>query len=105
MTRLRAIVANCPVAETSAIIVRQGNRSTRIDCDPGQTILDALRRAAIPIPTQCEKAYCGSCMYQLIRGTVELRINDVLSDSDLAEGYRLACQGIPMGTDVEIELL
>lgn len=85
-------MANCTV-EKSVIVVHQGNRSTGIGCDPGETILEAPRRAEIAIPSQCEKAYCGSCMFQLAKGEVEL-----------AESYRLACQGFPVGAAIEIAL-
>lgn len=89
----------------ATLIVRAGNRVRRAECRAGDTILDALRRAEIDIPTQCEKAYCGSCMFQLVKGEISLRINDVLSAEDLAEGYRLACQGVAATPEVEIELL
>ncbi len=89
---------------TTVLVVRHGRRVSNIPCRPGETILQTLRRANIHIPTQCERAYCGSCMFQLLQGEVVLRFNDVLSDADLAEGVRLACQGIATGPLVEIEL-
>ncbi|MDO9443195.1 MAG: 2Fe-2S iron-sulfur cluster-binding protein [Beijerinckiaceae bacterium] len=93
-----------PHIQPDEIIVHttQGVRSARHR--RGDTVLETLRKADIDIQTQCERAYCGSCIFQLIDGEIFLRINEVLSESDLADGMRLACQGVPEGDRVEIEL-
>ncbi|HLY54980.1 MAG TPA: 2Fe-2S iron-sulfur cluster binding domain-containing protein [Stellaceae bacterium] len=91
--------------EPREIIVHLGNRVVHAPHREGDTVLSTLRRAEIPIATQCEQAYCGTCIFQLLTGEVRLRINDVLGEADLATGLRLACQGVPEGETVEIELL
>jgi 3-ketosteroid 9alpha-monooxygenase subunit B len=91
--------------EPKEIIVRIGNRIVRAPHRAGDSVLDTLRRAEIPISTQCEQAYCGTCIFQLLQGEVRLRVNDVLGEADLATGLRLACQGVPEGEIVEIELI
>lgn len=88
--------------EPAEIIVHLGRRVLRAPHRPGDTVLETLRRAEIPIGTQCEQAYCGSCIFELRKGEVKLRLNDVLSERDLADGLRLACQGVPRGEEVEI---
>ena len=86
------------------LVVRQGMRTTKVPYQSGNTILETLRSADIDLATQCEQGYCGTCAVQLIKGEIKMRVNDVLSEPDLNDGMRLACQGEPEGEDVEIEL-
>lgn len=90
--------------EPTEILVHVGRRILHAPHHRGDTVLETLRRAEIAIPTQCEQAYCGSCAFELLRGEVKLKLNDVLSEQDLSSGMRLACQGVPRGEIVEIEL-
>ena len=86
------------------IAVHLAGRTRRIDYQPGETLLEAMRRAGLPAPFLCEQAVCGTCMVRCLRGDVILRENHVLSEDDLAHGYRLACQGLPAGEVCEIEI-
>jgi hypothetical protein len=43
-------------------------------------------------------------MARRIQGEVDLRENHVLSEKDLADGYTLACQGVPGSAVCEIEI-
>lgn len=91
-------------ASPQEIVVRLGGRTHRLAYQPGETLLETMRRAGLPAPFLCEQAICGTCMIRLVKGEVKLRENHVLSDDDLAQGYRLACQGEPVGTACEIEV-
>lgn len=85
-------------------MVHLGGRTHRIAYEPGETLLEAMRRAGLSAPFLCEQAMCGTCMVRCLQGEVILRENHVLSEDDLAHGYRLACQGIAAGTICEIEI-
>ena len=87
------------------IRVRTGRQVKTAPYRHGDTVLETLRRAEIAMASQCEQAYCGTCIFELVCGEVRLRLNQVLSEKDLAQGLRLACQGVPCGDIVEIELL
>lgn len=87
------------------IVVQSGNRTLRWPYKPDDTVLETARRSGFQIPTQCERAYCGSCIIQLVKGEIDLRINDVLSEADIADGLRVACQGVPSSEICEIELM
>lgn len=88
----------------SEVVVRLGVRTYRVPYHAGETLLETMRRAGLPAPFLCEQALCGTCMVRLVKGEVRLRENHVLSDEDLALGYRLACQGLPVGAVCEIEI-
>jgi 3-ketosteroid 9alpha-monooxygenase subunit B len=86
------------------VIVRQGGRTYYLKYHRGETLLETMRRGGVLAPHQCEQGVCGTCMVRLVTGSVALRENHVLSEQDLADGYTLACQGVPCSTVCEIEI-
>lgn len=61
----------------------------------GQTLLSALTREGIPIPSPCGgKATCKQCKVQITQGAGEPLETDkaTFSKKELAEGWRLSCQ-------------
>jgi 3-ketosteroid 9alpha-monooxygenase subunit B len=55
-------------------------------------------RRAVLVPP----GICGACACQLTGGEVEMAHNEVLEDADLADGYILACQAVPLTAEVSI---
>ncbi|HTO06755.1 MAG TPA: ferredoxin--NADP reductase [Myxococcota bacterium] len=75
-----------------------------IPTQPGESLLAAARRAGLEPSFSCEEGYCGSCMAQLRRGKVQMRVHDALTAKDLAKGWILACQARLEGDEpVEID--
>jgi 3-ketosteroid 9alpha-monooxygenase subunit B len=69
---------------------------------PGARMLDVLIAAGLTAPYSCRQGICGACACQLTAGEVEMAHNEVLEAGDLADGYILACQSVPLTTDVSI---
>ena len=86
------------------VVVRLNGRVHRLAYHPGETLLETMRRAGLSTPFVCEMGVCGTCMARRVQGEIALRENHVLSDSDLASGYTLACQGVPCSEVCEIEV-
>jgi 3-ketosteroid 9alpha-monooxygenase subunit B len=86
------------------VIVRQGGRTHHLKYRRGETLLETMRRGGVLAPHLCEQGVCGTCIVRRVRGDVALRENHVLSERDLAEGYTLACQGVPCSTVCEIDI-
>jgi 3-ketosteroid 9alpha-monooxygenase subunit B len=86
------------------VIVRQSGRTHHLKYHRGETLLETMRRGGVLAPHLCEQGVCGTCMVRLVRGNVVLRENHVLSERDLADGYTLACQGVPCSLICEIEI-
>ena len=75
-----------------------------VQAKPGESLLAAARRAGLEPSFSCEEGYCGSCMAQLRRGKVQMRVHDALTAKDLAKGWILACQARLEGDEpVEID--
>ena len=86
------------------VVVRLHGRTHRLQYHLGDTLLETMRRAGLAAPALCEQGVCGTCMARRRQGEVALRENHVLSDQDLADGYTLACQGVPCSEVCEIEI-
>jgi ferredoxin len=77
------------------------------EANPNETVLDAARRADVPIGNSCGGVgVCGRCCVRVLAGaenlsaptTIELRVS---AHRGFAAGERLACQAIVTG-DVEV---
>lgn len=68
-----------------------------------ETLLDIAGDAKVHIDSACRSGTCGTCIVKLRSGEVRMSTQDALGDTELDEGYILACQAEPIG-DVELEL-
>jgi 3-ketosteroid 9alpha-monooxygenase subunit B len=77
----------------------------RVSYRAGDTLLETARRAALRPPASCESGNCGTCTARVKAGKVEMRINNVLTPEEVAQGYVLTCQGRPTepGTVVDYD--
>ncbi|MEU3693594.1 ferredoxin--NADP reductase [Streptomyces narbonensis] len=65
-------------------------------------LLDALLAAGLDAPYSCREGACSACTCRVVAGDVKMLRNDVLDDEDIAEGYVLACQALPLTGRVAI---
>ena len=69
---------------------------------PGITLLEHARRAGLKPPFSCEAGNCATCLGHLEAGEVKMRVNNALDDDEVADGYVLTCQGVPVTPDVAV---
>lgn len=69
---------------------------------PDETVLDVADGLDVDIENSCRAGSCGSCKVKLLRGDVDMEVDDGLEPEDKISGYILACQAIPK-SDVEVE--
>jgi ferredoxin-NADP reductase len=86
-----------------AIVVVLRGRKHRIDYRPGDTVLEAARRAGVATPYSCEAGNCATCMALVQEGAVTMRVNDALSPDEVDEGWVLTCQARPVGPALTVE--
>lgn len=65
-------------------------------------LLDFLLAQGFDAPASCSEGICASCECQLIEGEATMVNNQVLDEEDLAEGYLLACQALPVTDAIRI---
>jgi 3-ketosteroid 9alpha-monooxygenase subunit B len=88
------------VAATLEVTLDGTTRS--LDWPAGARMLDILIGAGLDPPFSCREGICGACACQLTGGKVEMANNEVLEDTDLADGYILACQSVAISADVSV---
>ena len=66
-------------------------------------ILDSARAAGLPAPFACKAGVCATCRAKLVSGEVEMLANYGLSKEEVAAGYILTCQAVPVGEGVVVD--
>ena len=90
-------------ATLTSFVAHWEGKPHQIPYREGMTILEAANEAGIDPPYSCEEGYCSSCLFQLVKGTVLMKVNDCLSKDDIEHGTRLACQSVPTSAELEID--
>jgi ring-1,2-phenylacetyl-CoA epoxidase subunit PaaE len=67
------------------------------------SILENARAAGMPAPFACKAGVCATCRAKVTAGKVEMIQNFGLTRDDLAQGYVLTCQAIPLTDDVGLD--
>jgi 3-ketosteroid 9alpha-monooxygenase subunit B len=62
----------------------------------GVRLLDLLRDRGLDAPFSCREGACSACACRLTSGEVKMLANEVLDQTDLDDGYILACQSLPV---------
>jgi 3-ketosteroid 9alpha-monooxygenase subunit B len=79
-----------------------GSKRASVPRRENETLLESARRAGLSPPFSCEAGNCATCMARLVTGEVKMRVNDVLTEEEIAEGYILTCQGVPTSDSVSV---
>lgn len=68
-----------------------------------QSILEAALKQDIDAPYSCQGGICSSCIARLTEGEAKMRQNNILTDSEVAEGLILTCQAHPTSASVVVD--
>jgi ferredoxin-NADP reductase len=82
-------------------IVLSGKRHT-IAQHPDETLLESARRAGLSPPFSCEAGNCATCIAKVTEGKARMRANNALEDDEVADGWILTCQGVPVTARVTV---
>jgi len=66
-------------------------------------ILDAALDENIDAPHSCQGGVCSSCIARVTEGTAVMEKNQILTDSEVAEGLILTCQAHPTSATVVVD--
>lgn len=67
-----------------------------------QVLLEFLESKGLDAPFSCREGQCSACACMVLEGEVTLKHNEVLDDTDLADGLRLACQALPASEKLRV---
>ena len=66
-------------------------------------ILDAVLKENIDAPYSCQGGVCSTCIARVTEGKAEMVKNQILTDSEIAEGLILTCQAHPLTPTLKID--
>ncbi|MFY7810096.1 MAG: 2Fe-2S iron-sulfur cluster-binding protein [Flavobacterium sp.] len=66
-------------------------------------VLDAVLKAGLDAPYSCQGGVCSSCMAKIVKGSATMVKNNVLTDSEIAEGLILTCQAHATSDELVID--
>ncbi len=70
----------------------EGGSPVTIDCNPGDNLLEAARRANVAIDAPCSgNGSCGKCRVKLLSGQLESMVSRHISQEEYDAGWRLSC--------------
>ena len=101
-----AIAAALQAAQQEAkglsVSVTLDGRTRKVEFN-GENILDSAREAGLPAPFACKAGVCATCRARVTRGKVEMAVHYGLSADEVAAGYVLTCQSVPVGEGVAVD--
>ena len=71
-------------------------------CPDTMTILEAARRAGVPLASGCAKGLCGTCKSRKLAGSVAMKHEGGIRQREIDQGMFLPCCSRPLG-DVSID--
>lgn len=85
------------------ITVLLDDEKTTFTMSQTDTILAASLRNDLDAPYSCQGGVCSSCLTRVIEGKAVMTKNAILTDSELADGFILACQAHPTTAKISID--
>jgi ring-1,2-phenylacetyl-CoA epoxidase subunit PaaE len=89
-------------AEGVNVSVTLDGRTRRVPFTAGN-ILDSARASGLPAPFACKAGVCATCRAKVTKGKVEMAARYGLTDEEVAAGYVLTCQSVPVGDGVAVD--
>jgi ring-1,2-phenylacetyl-CoA epoxidase subunit PaaE len=89
-----------PVAQ---VTVHLDGRETTLALPADTPILDAAQRVRADLPFACKGGVCGTCRAKVTAGQVEMRRNYALEEHEVAAGFVLTCQALPLSAEVTVD--
>jgi ring-1,2-phenylacetyl-CoA epoxidase subunit PaaE len=91
-------------AEGLKVQVKLDGRRRTLAFDAARgSILENARAAGMPAPFACKAGVCATCRARLVSGEVTMKANYGLSAEEVAQGYVLTCQAVPLTDDVVLD--
>ena len=88
---------------SSEVTVVLDGRATPLTLPRDVPVLDAAQRVRADLPFACKGGVCGTCRAKVTSGEVAMRRNYALEPEEVAAGYVLTCQSLPVSDTVTVD--
>ena len=85
-----------PAGATSEATIVLDGRSSTVSLARDVTVLEGAQRVRPDLPFACKGGVCGTCRARVTSGEVHMRRNFALEESEVAGGFVLTCQSLPV---------
>lgn len=89
--------------ETSDVTIVLDGRSTTVALPRDMPVLDGAQRVRPDLPFACKGGVCGTCRAKVTDGKVDMRRNFALEPAELAAGFVLTCQSLPVSDTLTVD--
>ena len=86
----------------ASVAVTLDGRTRRVEFTQAN-ILDSALAAGLRAPFACKAGVCATCRAKVVSGKVEMAVRYGLTDEEVAAGYVLTCQSVPVGDGVAVD--
>ncbi|MCT9933204.1 2Fe-2S iron-sulfur cluster-binding protein [Planotetraspora sp. A-T 1434] len=90
-------------AQARELKILLGGRVTTVRTRDDRPILDAALEARPELPYSCRSGVCATCRARVVAGEVSMSRNWALTEDELAAGYVLTCQSVPVTGQVTVD--
>jgi ring-1,2-phenylacetyl-CoA epoxidase subunit PaaE len=90
-------------AERVRLEVVLGGIRTKVDLEPGDTVLEAATRTGLDMPFSCKGGVCATCRAKVENGAVEMAHNYALEPWEVDAGFVLTCQSRPTTSSLVVD--
>ena len=99
----KTIIPESNTGGTATIGVVLDDEELTITADKKLTILDNVLNEDLDAPYSCKGGVCSSCICRVVEGEANMPVNNLLTDSEIAEGLVLACQAYAVSDSLKID--
>ena len=92
-----------PDGPTTQVTIVLDGRATALSLPRGEAILDAAQHVRTDLPFSCKGGVCGTCRAKVTSGEVRMRRNFALDEDEIAAGFVLTCQALPLSDEVTVD--
>lgn len=87
----------------TALTVTLDDEVFTFSMDRGVKVLDAVLKENIDAPYSCQGGVCSTCIARITEGKAEMEKNQILTDSEISEGFILTCQAHPLTPVLKVD--
>ncbi|MQA35154.1 1,2-phenylacetyl-CoA epoxidase subunit PaaE [Modestobacter roseus] len=88
---------------SSTVTVVLDGRTTTLALPRDSPVLDSAQRVRGDLPFACRGGVCGTCRARVTDGEVRMRRNHALEPAEVAAGFVLTCQALPVSAAVTVD--
>jgi ring-1,2-phenylacetyl-CoA epoxidase subunit PaaE len=88
---------------SSEVTVVLDGRATTLTLPRSQPVLDSAQKIRGDLPFACKGGVCGTCRARVTDGEVTMRRNFALEEDEVAAGFVLTCQTLPVSDTVTVD--